>query len=444
MLDDKKLRIFRGLLLFVVLVFAFWVMYQLSSIFNPLLVALLLTYISDPLIGRLEKVFKHRLVAVVAIYIYLIVLFVFVPVLVMGRLYTESRSLYVPLVGERSTDMNNNQKWDKGEIFTDINHDGKGQPGELFLDLNENKIFDKSEEAHFYKLLNRAEKYSTNLDEGTKKYIEQAVDVDQVVAYLKQNVKNLAAMGGSATKWIFTWVANSIQSVSGFVIFIVLVPLYTFFFLYEWNHMKNAVTRYLPAFYKDRILNIVGQIDRAVSSFFRGRLIICVLKSLIIAIGLWLCGIRFAFFIGLLAGFLSVIPLFGPIIGVIPAFTFVVIDHNSAFMTFIFVVIAFLVAEAIEGIILQPWILGAETGLHPITLIVSFMVFGQILGLFGVLMAVPLMVIAKILGAEFILPMLEEFADSHGSHSPKKSGKPAVTTDSKPASGILRHKTLPK
>ena len=413
MLDQKRLRIVKGLILAIVIVGALWGTYVLSSIFNPLLIALLLTYISDPIITRLEKVFKHRLVAVIAIYLYLIVLFILIPTLVMGRLYTESKSLYVTLLGERCTDLNSNGKWDPGERFTDVNRDRICQPDELFIDLNDDRIYQKYEEAHIYRLIDKVGTYVESIDPENLIYIQKAIDVDELVVYLKENVKNFATMGGRATRWVFSTIANSIESVFDFVSLFVFVPLYTFFFLYEWNDIKGSVKKFLPAFYKDRIIDIVCKIDKAVSSFFRGRLIICILKSLIIAAGLWICGIRFSLFIGLVAGFLSVIPLFGPIIGAIPAFTFVVIDFDSALTSFVAVVVVFLVAEFLEGVFLQPYILGAETGLHPITLIVSFMVFGQLLGLFGVLLAVPLMAIVKILGIEFLLPVLEEFAEKH-------------------------------
>ena len=408
---DKHFRIGRALLLFFVILFTFWGMYQLSFIFNPLLIALLVTYISDPIITRLEKVFKHRLIAVSAIYIYLILLFVLVPIIVMGRLYSESQSLYVTLVGERSTDLNNNKTWDKGEHFTDLNNDKKGQPGELFFDLNHNRKYDRSEDAHFYKLIEQAEKYAASVDKDTMGHVARAIDLDKVVAYLKANVKNIASMGGKVTKWLFTTISSSAKSVFDIISLFILVPLYTFFFLYEWNDIKSSIKKYLPAFYKDRIIDIVCKVDKAVSSFFRGRLIICILKSLIIGLGLWICGIRFSMFIGLLAGFMSIIPMFGPIIGSIPAFTFVVIDHHSSSSVFIAVIAVFLIAEFIEGVFLQPYILGSETGLHPITLIVSFMVFGKIFGTFGLLLAVPLMAIVKILGIEFLLPMVEEFAE---------------------------------
>jgi len=302
--------------------------YKLSSIFNPLLIALLLAYISDPLIGRLEKVFKYRLAAIVSIYLYLLVLFILIPSLFVGRLYTESNALLVTLVGESSTDLNGNELWDFGEAFTDLNGDRVAQPNELFVDANRNGRFDRFEDGYFYKVLDRLKAYARSQD--AQSFVAKTLDLDEAIGYVKSNLRNIASVGTRATSWLFGAVAVSIQGAFEYLSFVVLIPVYTFFFLYEWNDVKRTLTRYLPGQYRARILDIVGKVDRAASSFFRGRLISCLVKSLLTAFGLWLCGIRFALFIGLLAGFLSFIPFLGVLMGAVPALTLVLIDHQGS------------------------------------------------------------------------------------------------------------------
>ena len=408
-------RTLRIIALVVLVVLLLGVAYRLSSIFNPLLIALLLAYISDPLISRLEKVFKHRLAAIISIYLYLLLLFILIPALVMGRFYSESNKLAMTLFGETSTDLNLNGQWDPGEFYTDINGDKTAQPNELFIDANGNKEFDSFESGYIYKVLDRVRAYGSSYD--AESYFRKAIDVDEAIGYIKTNMRHIATASTRATGWFFSKVADSIQEVFAYLSYVVFVPIYTFFFLYEWNDIKRTLLHYLPGLYRERIVDIVGKIDLAVSSFFRGRLIICIIKWLITALGLWLCGIRFAFFIGLIAGFLSFIPFLGVIIGAIPSVTFVVMDHQGSILIFVGVALVFALVEALEGFVLTPWILGKETGLHPITLILSLLFFGKLLGLFGLLMAVPMTAIVKILGKEFLLPIIEEFAQEQGSQS---------------------------
>mgnify|MGYP006281056843 CR=1 FL=1 len=404
-MEQRNYRLLALLILCLLLLAA---AYRLSSIFNPLIIAFLLAYISDPLISRLEKIFKHRLAAIISIYLYLLILFILVPTLVVGRLYTESSSLFVTLFGERSTDVNENGVPDPNEDFTDLNGDGKAQPRELFIDTNGNGKFERFEDGYVYQVLDRLKEYGRSY--ASESYLKRYLNLDEAISYVKENLRQIATASTKFTSWLFTTIALSLKGVFTYISIVVLVPIYTFFFLYEWNDIKRTLLRYLPGLYRERIRAIVSKIDLAVSSFFRGRLIICIVKSLLNALGLWLCGIRFAFFIGLLAGFLSFVPFFGVIIGAIPAVIFVIVDHQASILLLIAVALVFAIVEALEGFVLTPWILGSETGLHPITLILSFLIFGKLFGLFGLLLAVPLTAIAKILGKEFLLPIIEEFA----------------------------------
>ena len=74
-----------------------------------------------------------------------------------------------------------------------------------------------------------------------------------------------------------------------------------------------------------------------------------------------------------------------------------------------------------EGIVLVPQILGKEIGLHPLTVIVTLLIFAKLLGFLGLLLSVPLAAISKILGKEFILPLILEFAEEKPDPPPEAS-----------------------
>ncbi len=78
--------------------------------------------------------------------------------------------------------------------------------------------------------------------------------------------------------------------------------------------------------------------------------------------------------------------------------------------------VAFLLSEAAEFAV-TPFVFGSETGLHPLSLILSLMLMGELFGFFGVLLAIPLASIAKILFQEFVLPPLQ--ALSHEAPEPQ-------------------------
>lgn len=386
-----------------VLAFGAW----MSEVFNPLLLAALLAYICNPVVGRFQPVFKNRLVTIVFIYVAALALFFALPLLFLPTLSYEISTFGYAMVGEPGTDLDGNDRPDPGEVYTDLNHDGQATRDELFRDVNRNGRWDHG---YFDQLITDLKGRIDGIDTPTKAWFRRNVDLERVWDYLRSNVRNIAQTGTLAGGWMVKKFFSGIQSATTLFSYLILVPIYTFFLLWNSQAILDTTRHYLPGRYRLRILSIVGKIDVAVSSFFRGRFLICIMKGIITSIGLWLCGVKFALVIGLAAGFLSVVPFLGVVLSAIPAITLVLIDFQGSLSRALAVVLVFAFVEALEGLVLTPWILGKETGLHPITLILSLLIAGKLLGFFGLLMAIPLVAIAKILAREFLLPHLEELA----------------------------------
>ncbi|MEM7262450.1 MAG: AI-2E family transporter, partial [Planctomycetota bacterium] len=146
------------------------------------------------------------------------------------------------------------------------------------------------------------------------------------------------------------------------------------------------------------------------AAFFRGRLTVCLVKGVLTSIGLLLFGVPLAIPIGLAAGFLSLLPYVGIYLTLVPAMLLSWFDAGSL-GTLIGIVAFYGAIEALEGLVLIPKLLGREVGLHPLTIIVTLLVFGKLFGLVGVLLSVPLAAIAKILADEFVMPLIRDLAD---------------------------------
>src|SRR4029077_20667853 len=104
-----------------------------------------------------------------------------------------------------------------------------------------------------------------------------------------------------------------------------------------------------------------------------------------------------------------------PFLGVITMFggveLFVLADTGQFGATFWLVAGLFGLIQILEAAVFQALILGKETGIHPIAVVLSLLSAGQLLGLFGVLLAIPLASTLKILFEDYVLPMFEEVAD---------------------------------
>ena len=150
---------------------------------------------------------------------------------------------------------------------------------------------------------------------------------------------------------------------------------------------------------KKEFKEIIEKIDRIISGFVRGRLIVCTIVGLLIGIGLYFLNLKFALIIGIISGALNFIPYLGPFVGVILALIFAL---GQPWWMLLMIVILFVFANQIEAIYLNPTILGKELGLHPLTVIFSMLVCGQLLGILGVLIAVPVVAILKVLVFKYL------------------------------------------
>lgn len=193
----------------------------------------------------------------------------------------------------------------------------------------------------------------------------------------------------------------------------ILLPIYTYFLLFELERIHSFVTRYLPQRERARLVKIGTQVGEVLANFFRGRLLVCVAKGLFLTLGLWIAGVDYALLLGMGTGFLSLIPFVGSLIGFVFALLVGMLEHSLG-GALLRVGTVFLAAEGFENYFLIPKILGDSLGLHPVVVIFAIMAGGASLGMFGLLIALPLTASLVILGRELLLPVLADLADREG------------------------------
>jgi len=180
----------------------------------------------------------------------------------------------------------------------------------------------------------------------------------------------------------------------------VIIPLILFYLLRDILLFKENLYNFVSKKNKGEFKEIVERIDRIISGFIRGRLVICTIVGFLIGLGLYLLNLKFALIIGIISGVLNIIPYLGPIFGLFLALIFAL---GQPWWTLLLILILFIFANQVEAIYLNPAILGKELGLHPLTVIFSMLVCGQILGILGVLIAVPLVAILKVLFVKYLI-----------------------------------------
>ena len=173
-----------------------------------------------------------------------------------------------------------------------------------------------------------------------------------------------------------------------------VLPVYFAFFLMADASRFSDLERYLPFLKPETrkdLLYLAEEFVNMVVSFFRGQLIVALLQGLLFAVGFSLVGLRYGFVLGLLLGFLNIIPYLGSIVGLSVALPLALFQNGGGWILVAWVLGVFAVVQLIEGYLLTPKIMGDRTGLHPVAIIVAIFFWGSAMGgILGMILAIPL------------------------------------------------------
>jgi len=227
--------------------------------------------------------------------------------------------------------------------------------------------------------------------------LSRFIDPADVESLLKENLSELqkSILGFSQT--IIIYLSNIVSSITFGV---VIVPLILFYLMKDIFIFKENLYIFVSKENKKEFKEVLEEIDNIISGFIRGRIIVCFIVGTLIGIGLYFLNLKFALIIGIISGVFNFIPYLGPIVGVVLALIFAL---GSPWWTLLMIVVLFVLVNQLEAIYLNPNILGKGLGLHPLTVILSMLICGQLLGILGVLVAVPLAAILKVLAIRYLI-----------------------------------------
>jgi predicted PurR-regulated permease PerM len=225
---------------------------------------------------------------------------------------------------------------------------------------------------------------------------------------VEKQLPNLEKQLPNLTEKIWAIIKKSIGGflgITGFLLSLVLVPIYLFFLLQQRPAIQARWKEYLPlrnSPLKDEVADVLLQINRYIIAYFRGQLLVCLVDGILIGTTLSFTGLNFAALIGCLVVVLTMIPYIGIILCWIPAVLIAVVQWGD-FAHPLLVTLIFIVVQNLEGLFYAPRIVGSSVGLHPMTVIVSIFVWGLLIGgLLGPILAVPLTATIKVLLARYV------------------------------------------
>lgn len=198
--------------------------------------------------------------------------------------------------------------------------------------------------------------------------------------------------------------------------FMAFVTAFFFFFLATgWVQFQGFTDKLLPDKHRDRITDLAIKFDAVISGFIRGRITIAFIQSIVFSIGYFLIGVPAAFILGPIVAILSIVPYLA-LVGLPVAIGLMYLDGPGGFrgewywMLFAPTLFYF-VGQMLDDYIWTPMIQGKSTGLDTPVILFASIAGGALFGVFGLLIAIPLAACAKILIQEIFWPRFKDWAE---------------------------------
>lgn len=178
---------------------------------------------------------------------------------------------------------------------------------------------------------------------------------------------------------------------------VVLVPILTFYFLFDWDKRLETWQVAIPRRYYKSVMQISKESDEALMSFLKGQFLVMVILGIVYAVQLQLIGLDVGIIIGMIAGLASFVPYLGFTTGFIAAIVAGFFQFGMDWTKLGMIVGAFMVGQAVEGYILQPLLLGDKIGLSALWVMFAVLAGAALAGVGGMLVALPMAAVLNVL-----------------------------------------------
>ena len=320
-----------------------WVIWLLAPILTPFVASLMLAWLGDPLVDRLEAAGRSRNTAVLLVFALMIVLITLALLILVPMLQSQVTTLVGALPAM--------QQW-----------------------LLEGAI--------------------PALEKRLGFTAAEWMDPQRIIDWVRSHWQ--AAGGAAAT--VFGYLGRSSFAVVGFVVNLLLTPIVTYYFLRDWDRMVERVAALIPRDHIGTVSKLASESNEVLGAFMRGQFVVMLALGAIYASGMAMIGLNLGLLIGMVAGLISFIPYLGATTGVILAVLAALVQAQGVDIKLLAgVAVVFTVGQLLESYVLTPRIVGDKIGLHPVAVIFAVMAGGQLFGFLGMLLALPVAAVANVL-----------------------------------------------
>ncbi len=174
-----------------------------------------------------------------------------------------------------------------------------------------------------------------------------------------------------------------------------VIPFATFFFLKDGNRIRRSMLQLVPNKYFETSLSLLDKIETRLGIYFRSVLLQSLLVAFFSWLGLTIVGLNNALSVGIAVGIANSIPYFGPVIGYVLSVTVSIVEVGD-FSLVLPCIIAILFVQILDNVVFQPFIFSRSADMHPLAILFIILIGAQLAGLLGMLVAIPIATVIKI------------------------------------------------
>jgi predicted PurR-regulated permease PerM len=186
-----------------------------------------------------------------------------------------------------------------------------------------------------------------------------------------------------------------IRGVTEAIAVLVLAPVLAIYILIDLERFKVNSLGITPPRHREETAYVAGQVSTAMGSFVRGQLLVSFIVGVASSLGMWLIDLPFWLIIGILAGFLNLIPFLGPVVGGALAALVALLNRDPG--QAIWAVLIFVAIQQVDNHVITPIVQRARVNLSPLVIVLALIIGGSVAGLLGVLVAVPMTAAIRII-----------------------------------------------
>ncbi|MCY3767957.1 MAG: AI-2E family transporter [Gammaproteobacteria bacterium] len=221
---------------------------------------------------------------------------------------------------------------------------------------------------------------------------------DGVGAKITEALQSPNGPAADAANYVLSTILSAGNSIASGIISLlswVITPVYLAFFLLIPKLRPGSLSPESFSFFREEtakdLIYLIREFFELVVLFFRGQLLISLFQGILFAIGFSLIGLEYGIILGLILGFLNIVPFLGSMVGLSVCLPLAWFQDGGGMHLVLLALAVFAIVQAIEGYFLTPKIMGDRTGLNPLTIIIAIFFWGAALdGILGMILAIPL------------------------------------------------------